>query len=119
MPKTARAPRTRPTRGRAALPPATNPFRFERRCEDREPAKGALAASYCGEGRVGITRLEVMDRSASGMGVRSRVRIEPGMIVTICPEGSTIPWLAGRAVRCEAEGDDYRVGIAFSNRRAA
>ena len=94
-------------------------MRFERRREPREAADGSLAASYSGDGRVGITRLELVDRSAGGMGVRARVRIEPGMIVTVCPEGSNIPWLAGRAVRCESEGDGYRVGVAFDSRRAA
>jgi len=93
--------------GQHALPG----FKFERRRENREVADGSLAATYAGDGRAGITRLELIDRSAGGMGVRSRVRIEPGMMVTICPEGSTIPWLA--------EGAEYRVGIAFSARRAA
>ncbi|MCC6321268.1 MAG: hypothetical protein IT438_07520 [Phycisphaerales bacterium] len=95
------------------------PLRFERRREDREAAEGSLAASYSGDGRVGITRLELVDRSPSGLGVRTRVRIEPGMIVTICPKGSTIPWMAGCAVRCERDGEAWRVGIAFDTRRAA
>lgn len=95
------------------------PLRFERRREDRESAEGSLAASYAGDGRVGITRLELIDRSPSGLGVRTRVRIEPGMIVTICPKGSTIPWMAGCAVRCEPDGEAWRVGIAFDTRRAA
>ncbi|MFN7021562.1 MAG: PilZ domain-containing protein [Phycisphaerales bacterium] len=117
MARSASAKRVSTGRGRSW--PEAGPMRFERRREEREAADGSLAASYSGEGRVGITRLEVVDRSASGMGVRSRVKIDPGMIVTVCPDGSKIPWLAGRAVRCETEGDGYRVGILFDSRRAA
>lgn len=97
----------------------TSPLPFERRREAREGADGTLAASYAGLGRVGITQLELIDRSESGLGVRTRVEMEPGMIVTICPKGSRIPWVSGRAVRCERDGDSWRVGLAFESRIAA
>jgi hypothetical protein len=41
------------------------------------------------------------------------------MLVTICPEGSTVPWLSARVARCVAEGRFFRVGLAFDRRLAA
>ncbi len=34
--------------------------------------------------------------------MHGRVKIEPGMRVVICPEGSTVPWVSAVAARCEA-----------------
>lgn len=116
MPKTALAPKLHITRNTEV---ERSSLRLERRAEARQPAKGLLAASYSGNGRVGITQIEIVDRSVSGLGVRSRVQIEPGMAIAICPEGASIPWLSGRAVRCVPEKDGWRVGIAFNPRRAA
>ena len=97
-----------------------DPYKLERRCEKRHGAEGALSASYSnGRDRFGITRLELVDRSARGLGVRTRVRIEPGEMVTICPEGSTIPWVSARAVRCvEGEGE-FVVGLQYCAGAAA
>ncbi len=99
---------------------ARDPFKLERRREDRHEAKGELSASYSnGRDRFGITNLELLDRSAQGLGVRTRVRIEPGEMVTICPEGSTIPWVSAKAVRCvEGEGE-FVVGLKYCAGAAA
>lgn len=118
MSKNARAIARRSVRSTARMPERL-PLRLERRREDREPASGTVAATYQGFGRHGITHLEMLDRSSSGIGARTRTAIEPGMIVTICPEGSNVPWLSARATRCTPEGDGYRVGLAFDRRRAA
>ena len=117
-----------PTNARIARPLSprtTNPrrshgtLRIERRTQVRESAFGTLAATYSGEGRHGITHLQLVDRSASGLGAITRTQIDPGMIVTICPEGSTIPWLSGRVTRCTPDGESYRIGLVFDRRSAA
>ena len=36
------------------------------------------------------------------------------MHVTICPEGSNIPWAGAVCIRCEPAGELYRVGLAFT-----
>lgn len=121
MPGNARVTRSlsaRPTR-RAAARGTPGPLRIERRAEGREPAFGTLAATYSGGGRHGITHLELVDRSPSGLGALARAPIDPGMIVTIRPEGSSCPWLSGRVTRCTPEGEGYRIGLAFSRRSAA
>ena len=91
-----------------------DPFKLERRREERHEAQGTLSASYSnGVDRFGITHLELVDRSPGGLGVKSRVRIEPGELVTICPEGSTIPWVSARAVRCVENEGAFVVGMRY------
>lgn len=97
-----------------------DPFKLERRRASREPAKGMLAASYTnGIDRFGITHLHITDRSTGGLGATSAVELPPGLTVTICPEGSTIPWLTAKCVRCEPCDDGYRVGLKYDSLAAA
>src|SRR6185436_19487029 len=91
-----------------------DPFTFERRRETRHEAKGSLHASYTCGGRFGITHLDLLDRSPSGMGATSRTMIECGATVMICPEGSTIPWLRAQVVRCEEVDGEYVVGMKYT-----
>jgi hypothetical protein len=91
-----------------------DPYKLERRREEREEAQGSLVASYSnGVDRFGITHLELVDRSSHGLGAVTQSRIEPGEIVTICPEGSTIPWVSARAVRCVERDGEYLVGMRY------
>ena len=95
-------------------------YRLERRRETRAQADGRLPASYTnGADRCGITYLDVLDRSPSGMGVLTRTPIEPGMIVTISPDGKSAPWQRAVAVRCVRVGEMFRVGVRFSRLAAA
>ncbi len=108
---------------RSGVSAARDPYKLERRGDERIACAERLRvlASYSdGATRSGITHLELVDRSAGGMGARSRVKIDPGMIVTICPEGSTVPWVSARAARCEREeGGWWRVGLEMAGMRAA
>ena len=91
-----------------------DPYKLERRCDKRRGAEGSLSASYSnGRDRFGITHLELVDRSSGGLCVRTRVRIEPGERVTICPEGSAIPWVAASAVRCVERDGEFEVGLRY------
>jgi hypothetical protein len=91
-----------------------DPYKLERRRQERHGAEGMLTASYSdGANRFGITHLELVDRSPGGLAARTRVRIEPGEMVTICPEGSTIPWVSARAVRCVENGGVFVVGMRY------
>lgn len=95
-------------------------LKLERRGSEREPAARTMAATYTnGRDRFGLTHLELFDRSESGVGAMTRSPLEPGMHVTICPEGSNIPWAGAVCIRCEPAGEMYRVGLAFTRRRAA
>jgi hypothetical protein len=99
---------------------ALSSYKLERRCEKRHEADGTLCASYSnGSNRFGITYLELVDRSPHGLGAISRTRIEPGETVTICPEGSTIPWVSATAVRCVERDGEYLVGLKYCGRAEA
>jgi hypothetical protein len=107
-------------RAEAAHIAARDPFKLERRREERYAAEGMVSASYSnGVDRFGITHLELVDRSPRGLAARTRVRIEPGEIVTICPEGSTIPWVSAKAVRCEESDGEFVVGLNYCGNAAA
>jgi hypothetical protein len=94
-------------------------YRLERRRETRHEAAGSLRASYSSDGRFGITHLDLIDRSPSGLGASSRARIERGATVMICPEGSTIPWLSARVVRCEERDGEFVVGMRYTGAATA
>lgn len=89
-------------------------FKLDRRRETRHEAEGSVRASYTCDGRFGITHLDLIDRSPSGLGVTSRTKIDRGATVMICPEGSTIPWLSARVVRCEELDGEYVVGMKYT-----
>lgn len=95
-------------------------LKLERRGSEREPAARSMAATYTnGRDRFGLTHLDLFDRSETGLGAMTRSALEPGMHVTICPEGSSIPWAGAVCIRCDPAGEMYRVGLAFTRRRAA
>ncbi len=111
---------TRSTAAAAAHIAARDPFKLERRREDRHEVEGSLRASFSsGPDHFRITSLELVDRSPRGLGVTTSAHIEPGTIITICPEGSSIPWLSAMAVRCEPRGEAFRVGLRYSGPAAA
>ena len=116
-------PRFRITRSKAAEAAhiaCRDPFKLERRRENRHDAEGSLRASYSTDpGHFRIASLELVDRSPRGLGVTTSARIEPGTMVTICPEGSSIPWLSALAVRCEPRGEAFRIGLRYSGPVAA
>ena len=101
-------------------PNGRDTLKLERRAAEREPSTGSLSATYTnGRDRYGLTHLQVVDRSEGGIGALTRSALEPGMRITICPSGSTIPWLGALCVRCEPVGELFRVGLAYTPRRAA
>lgn len=97
------------------------PYKIERRFGEREAASGKLVATFSNNrDRFGITHLDLIDRSEFGVGVRSRTPIDPGMIVTLCPEGSAIPWQMTEAARCVQTGrHSFRIGLRYLHREAA
>jgi hypothetical protein len=87
------------------------PLKFERRRCPRESARGTARAVYTdGTGRAGLTPIEMVDSSTDGLGLRSRCRIKPGMMVTIF-HGSGQTWTEATAVRCTPDGDRFRIGL--------
>lgn len=95
-------------------------LKLERRREERKASSGSVAASYTdGAARFGITTVEIVDRSAQGMGVLSPTEIAPGMRVQVRPDGARTAWISGIAVRSEPERGMFRIGLRLSHAPAA
>ncbi|MBY0311475.1 MAG: PilZ domain-containing protein [Phycisphaerales bacterium] len=102
-----------------------DPFKLERRRLVREEAEGVLRASYSvpatddQPARFGITQIKLVDRSPGGLGAIAAIELEPGMSITICPEGSSIAWLSARVARCERIEEGFRIGLRYADLAAA
>ncbi|MDX2130792.1 MAG: hypothetical protein SFY69_01910 [Planctomycetota bacterium] len=80
---------------------------------------GAMAVFSDGPGPGTLSRVEVLDASWTGIGVRSPAPVMPGSSVSLVPESPMWPRQTGIVVRCEPDGQGaYRVGI-MSKRRSA
>ena len=114
---------TRPLRralSTSSPPAALDPMRLDRRGALRLPACGEMVATFRGaDGRIGLTRVEMIDASDGGLGLRSPVAIEPGMSVTLRDARTRQPWTDAACVRCAREPGGYRVGLRLGSRLAA
>ena len=64
-------------------------------------------------------RVELMDASWTGIGFMSPVAIEPGSPCSLVPEDAMWPRQVGIVIRCEKDGDVYRVGLRSRMAQAA
>ncbi len=95
-------------------------IRAERRAAIREGAAGGVMAAFGSpvEG-VTLTHVELLDRSNTGLGLRSPVPVEIGSRFALYPGLARVPATAGTVARCEPEGDEFRIGLRCDPRRAA
>jgi hypothetical protein len=93
----------------------------ERRKIPRRPVKGHAMAIFSGGPSVGtLTRVELLDASWLGIGVKSPVPVELGAGVSLVPEDSMWPRQTGIVVRCERDDDGwYRLGLSSRMSKAA
>lgn len=97
-----------------------SPLRLDRRRAARVPAVGVSHATFSdGLGRFGVARLELIDRSFEGLGVRTDTGLPVGARVSICPPGGSVPTLTTIVVRCEPEQGGYRLGLSYDSRANA
>jgi hypothetical protein len=90
-----------------------------RRAPRREMKGGAMAVFSTCLGAGTLVRVDLMDASWTGIGVRSPVAVEPGASVSIVPDDAMWPRQTGIVVRCEADEEGgYRVGLLSRRRRA-
>ncbi len=86
--------------------------RCERRAWIRRPEQGtAMAAFYDADGAICLTRVELRDASATGLGIRSPLRIDAGSRVCLYTNdviSAHGPHLSATVVRCEeaVNGDE-------------
>jgi hypothetical protein len=87
-------------------------FRFDRRRVPRRPMNGAAMAIFSGGVGAGtLARVELIDASWTGIGVMSDAPVEIGASCSLTPESPMWPRQIGIVVRCERDGDRYRIGL--------
>ncbi len=105
-----------PARARAGRSP-DEPLRFERRIAGRARARGESVATFVDpDGRLWLTRIHLVDRSAAGLGVRAHVPVSPGATFSLALDG--VP-LQGVVAHSRARGGAYRLGLRCALRAAA
>lgn len=93
---------------------------FERRSGERVGLNGgAMAAFYDEDGAIGLTRVELVDTSGAGIGMRCPVRIEPGVRFSLYSGSIPLAHQSGTVVRCSREGEEFRIGLRCDRRKAA
>jgi hypothetical protein len=118
---------------RVANRPESHVLRFDRRREAREIATGRVMASFRNQlGQTGLTWMELVDSSDSGLGLRSPVPVPAGAVIFfhsgIAGRGQTRAFgqtharVAALAVCCPSQPDEtgaFRVGVRIRRNRAA
>lgn len=94
-------------------------LRIERRGWPRANCEEAVTAVFSDDARMGVTRMDVVDKSLTGLGARCRNELAPGMRVRLTAPGVNIPTRSGTVVRCIPEADHYNVGIRLDRALAA
>ncbi len=105
---------------RATAPAAIDaPMRIERRAGDRSRARGQGIGTFVDpDGRLWLTRVTLVDRSGSGLGVRCPVPVAQGATFSLSVEGSMTP-LQGVVAHARGRGGAYRLGLRCACRLAA
>lgn len=81
---------------------------------------GAMAVFSTGIGAGTLVRVEVLDASWTGIGLRCPVEVAPGASVSIVPDDALWPRQTGIVVRCEPDAQGgYRVGLLSRKQKAA
>jgi len=93
---------------------------FDRRRIPRRPIAGAAMAVFSsGPGAGTVARVNLLDASWTGIGVKSPIAVPPGSSCSLVPESAMWPRQVGIVVRCESDGDGYRLGLLSRMSRAA
>ena len=83
----------------------------ERRRAPRQPTSGSAVVSAPGDTGPILTRAEMTDLSASGLGLRSPVAMTPGAALAVYPHHAPVATVFAEVVRCDAEEGGFRIGL--------
>lgn len=90
----------------------TRTLTFDRRKLPRRPiGGGAMAVFSSGPGPSRLGRVELIDASWTGIGVRSGFEVEVGSAVSLVPEDAMRPRAVGIVVRCVSTDKGFHLGI--------
>ncbi len=71
-------------------------------------------------GELTLTRLDLIDSSGCGLGLRSPLKITPGHRFSLYGIGRRpLPYRTGIVAGCRSEGEQYRIGLRCDSRIAA
>jgi hypothetical protein len=97
-----------------------NTIEFDRRKLPRRPVSGhAMAVFTENNGPGKLTRVELLDASWVGFGVRTSEPVAVGALCSLTPEDAMWPRQVGIVLRCDRDGDGYRVGLQSKLAKAA
>lgn len=92
----------------------------DRRYSPRARLSGEAFAMFTDSITAGkLATIELVDGCAGGFGVRCPFAVEPGASFSMTPESGRMGRHVGMVVRCEADGDGYRLGLRSRGTRAA
>ncbi len=92
----------------------------DRRYSPRARLSGEAFAVFSDSLTAGkLATIELVDGCAGGFGVRCPFAVEPGASFSMTPESGKMGRHVGMVVRCEADGDGYRLGLRSRGARAA
>ena len=95
-------------------------LRFDRRSNPRAARAGHAIATFVSEGSGSrLLRVQLLDSSKGGLGVRADTPIEPGTLFGLFPDDVSAPAMHGKVVRCTFEDGGYRLGLQRLMREAA
>ncbi len=91
----------------------------DRRRVPRRPMPGGGMAVFSNSFGAGtLVRVDLIDASWVGIGVKSPIRVEPGSSVSLVPDSPMWPRQTGVVVRCEVTDDGYIVGLLSKRSKA-
>ncbi|MEM1331592.1 MAG: PilZ domain-containing protein [Planctomycetota bacterium] len=91
----------------------------ERRRAPRLPTNGSAVVSALTDQSPVLTRVEMCDSSASGLGLLSPVELQPGTPLAIYPHSTPVATVFAEVVRCESRDAGYHIGLKRRMVRAA
>jgi hypothetical protein len=95
-------------------------FAFDRRHLPRRPVSGHAMAVFTTSNGVGkLSRVQLLDASWAGIGVKTSVPVQPGATCSLTPEDSMWPRQIGIVVRCDEIEGGYHVGLQSRLAKAA
>jgi hypothetical protein len=110
---------THPTSPASYAPTDTLKLPSERRKLPRRTVSGNAMAVFANERGAGtLARVELVDASWTGMGLKTTSPVEPGTSVSVIPEHAMSPRQVGIVVRCEPIENGYSVGLMCRTQKA-
>lgn len=78
-----------------------------------------MAAFFDEDGALSLTRVELVDESSGGMGLRCPLEVPVGARFSLHARDGERGHTTGAVVRCERAGEEWSIGLRCDGTRAA